>query len=56
MSTSDPTRLAEDGQGLVCDGCGATVSLPLPISAKVWVAATKAFVREHQRCRAPIAK
>ncbi len=34
-----------------CQRCGDELHLPLPVLLSVWLAATKAFVAAHARCK-----
>jgi uncharacterized metal-binding protein YceD (DUF177 family) len=34
-----------------CERCGATYTLPLPVSVNIFVAATKGFIEDHRGCK-----
>ena len=49
----DWIRLQKDGQGVRCDRCETVESIPLPMPIHKWLKATRRFIREHAKCKAP---
>ena len=48
--TKAPWVKAKSGGGGECTRCGEKFEMVLPLPVSVWVAATEAFVRLHERC------
>jgi hypothetical protein len=44
-------RTGRESLGGECLRCGEAWSMKLPVSARVWVAASKAFFKQHKDCR-----
>jgi len=44
-------HLVYDGHRSMCLMCGATQEIQLPVSVKIFCEQSKAFIKEHIRCK-----
>ena len=50
MTKPSWTKVGESGALLLCERCGEEYRMALPCPVRVWVAAAKAFARDHADC------
>lgn len=56
LAQGEPIRVEGSGKGparIVCEVCGYTETIPLPVDMDLYIAHVKRAMREHRRCKVP---